>query len=43
MPINLCASQTLNKETNIIMNRDDGEWQKETVEKQSATCLQMVE
>ncbi|WP_423335400.1 hypothetical protein [Neobacillus sp. 19] len=44
MPINLCASPTLNKERkfHFIMNRDDGEWQKETGEKQSATCLQMA-
>ncbi|MBT2603691.1 hypothetical protein J7E55_11755 [Bacillus sp. ISL-53] len=43
MPINLCASPTFNKETRIIMNRNDGEWQKETEENQSATCLQMAE
>jgi len=41
MPINLCASPTSNKETNFIMNRDDGEWRKGTEEKQSAACLQM--
>lgn len=43
MPINLCARPTFNKETRIIMNRNDGEWQKETEENQSATCLQMAE
>ncbi|WP_157081469.1 hypothetical protein [Neobacillus soli] len=41
MPINFYPCPTLDKETRIIMNRDGWKWQRETGEKQSATCLQM--
>ncbi len=30
------------KQQDFFMDKDDGKWQKETEEKQSATCLQMA-